>query len=145
MAASRWGVFRTLAAAVRTATRPGSPGLGERVAALPRLVRATLRGDYTGTTKGRLFMIVAALAYVVSPFDPVPELFLSVFGLADDAMVVSWIAASVVNETESFLAWERSPEGVRAQSGSGSSGQDTSGHGSSGPGRQETVQGHVVP
>jgi uncharacterized membrane protein YkvA (DUF1232 family) len=115
MAATRWGVFRTLATAVRTATRPGSPGLGERMAALPRLVRATLRGDYAGTTKGRLFMIAAALAYVVSPFDLVPEAFLTVFGLADDAMVVSWIAASLVNETESFLAWERSGDAVRAQ------------------------------
>ena len=29
------------------------------------------------------------------------------FGLADDAVVMSWIAATVVNETESYLAWER--------------------------------------
>jgi uncharacterized membrane protein YkvA (DUF1232 family) len=43
----------------------------------------------------------------VSPIDLIPELALSVFGLADDAVVVSWIAATVVNETESYLTWER--------------------------------------
>ena len=38
-------------------------------------------------------MVLGAVAYVVSPIDLIPELALSVFGLADDAVVVSWIAA----------------------------------------------------
>ena len=63
MAASRWGVFRTLATAIRTATRPGSPGMGERLTSLPRLVRATFTGQYPGATKGRLLLIAAAVAY----------------------------------------------------------------------------------
>ena len=112
--AARWGMFRTLAIAIRTAARPGSPGLGERLSSLPRLVRATFRGDYQGATKGRLFLIAAAVAYVVSPFDLLPDAFLTVFGLADDAFVVSWIAAAVINETESYLAWERTVPGARA-------------------------------
>jgi uncharacterized membrane protein YkvA (DUF1232 family) len=76
-------------------------------------VRATFSGEYPGATKGRLFLIAAAVAYVVSPFDLVPEAFLTVFGLADDAFVVSWIAAAVINETESYLAWERTVPGAR--------------------------------
>ena len=107
MAMNRFGALRTIATAVRTATRPGSPGMGERLMSLPRLFRATFRGEYAGTTRGRLLMVLGAVAYVVSPIDLIPELALSVFGLADDAVVVSWIAATVVNETESFLAWER--------------------------------------
>jgi len=113
MAAARWGVFRTLATAIRTAARPGSPGMGERLTSLPRMVRATFTGEYPGATKGRLLMIAAAVLYVVSPIDLVPEALLSVFGLADDAMVVSWIAAAVINETESFLAWERATPASR--------------------------------
>ena len=107
MTPRRLGAFRTLATALRTAMRPGSPALGERLSALPRLFAATFRGEYAGTTRGRLLLVLGAVAYVVSPFDFVPEAFLSVFGLADDALVFSWIAASVVNETEAFLAWER--------------------------------------
>jgi uncharacterized membrane protein YkvA (DUF1232 family) len=52
-------------------------------------------------------MLIAAVLYVVSPVDLVPELFLPFLGLGDDALVIGWIAASVINETESFLSWER--------------------------------------
>lgn len=103
----RWAALRSLARAVRTATRAGTPGVGARLASVPRLFAATLRGDYVGTTRARLLMLVAALMYVVSPVDLVPELLLPVLGLADDALVIAWIAASVINETESFLSWER--------------------------------------
>lgn len=106
-ASMRWGAFRSLATAFRTATRPGTPGVGARLTSLPRLVKATARGEYFGTTRGRLLMLVGALLYVVSPIDLVPELFLPILGLGDDALVISWIAASLVNETESFLSWER--------------------------------------
>lgn len=135
MAASRWGVFRTLSTALRTATRPGSPGLSDRLASIPRLWRATVRGDYSGTTKSKLFLLAAAVVYVVSPLDLVPEAFFTIFGLGDDAMVISWIAATFINETESFLAWEREREGGRR--GDGRRGD--------GPPRGETVPGHVVP
>lgn len=115
MAMSRWGVFRTLATALRSAVRPGGPGMGERVSAVPRLLRATLRGEYRGTTTGKLFLVAAAAAYVLSPVDLVPEAFLTLFGLADDAMVVTWIAATLVNETDAFLAWERGAQAAGPQ------------------------------
>lgn len=102
----RWGVFRSLAAAFRTATRPGTPGVGTRLAALPRLVWATIRGQYVGTSRARLTGIALALLYVISPIDLLPELVLPLVGLADDAVVIGWIAASLINETESFLGWE---------------------------------------
>jgi uncharacterized membrane protein YkvA (DUF1232 family) len=114
--------------AVRLALRPGGPSLGERAAALPRLVRATFSGRYPGTSTGRLLLIAVAAAYLVSPVDVVPEMFLGLFGLADDALVAGWIAAQLVEETEGFLAWERGPE--------------TAGHR---PPEGPTVPGHVVP
>lgn len=103
----RWGALRSLATAFRTATRPGTPGWGTRLAALPRLVWATIRGEYRGTSRGRLLALVAALLYVVSPVDLVPELVLPFIGLGDDAVVIGWIAVSLINDTESFLRWER--------------------------------------
>ncbi|HEU4421196.1 MAG TPA: YkvA family protein, partial [Pilimelia sp.] len=54
----------------------------------------------------------AATAYVVSPVDLVPEAFLFVFGLADDALLVTWLAGSVLAETERFLTWEASRRSV---------------------------------
>lgn len=71
-----------------------------------------MRGEYAGTTRSRLLALVAALLYVVSPIDLVPELLLPILGLGDDALVIGWIAASLINETESFLSWERNRERI---------------------------------
>ena len=103
--------------AVRLAVRPGGPSLGERAGALPRLVRATARGDYHGTSPSRLLLMMAAAGYIVSPVDLVPEGLLGVVGLADDAMVLSWLATRVVEETEKFLEWERAQGGAPSPSG----------------------------
>ena len=92
-------LFRALTAGVR-----GGPSLGKRLGALPRMIRATMRGEYDGGL--RLAMMAAATAYVISPLDVVPELFLTVFGLADDAVMITWLAGSVLAETERFLEWE---------------------------------------
>jgi uncharacterized membrane protein YkvA (DUF1232 family) len=129
--ATRLSGFRSILSAIRIASRPGSASMGERLASLPRLVRATFRGEYTGSSRGRLLAVLGAVLYVVSPVDLVPEALLSVVGLADDAVVLSWIAAAVVTETESFLAWERMQPG-RAR------GTDPAGA------ARDTVDGHVV-
>jgi uncharacterized membrane protein YkvA (DUF1232 family) len=105
--ASKVSTFKSLATAVRIATRPGGPSMLERAQAVPRLVKAVRSGEYTGTSVGRLLMILGAAGYLVSPVDLLPEGILGAFGLADDAVVGSWLAAQLVTETEEFLAWER--------------------------------------
>ena len=105
--ASKVTTFKSLATAIRIATRPGGPSMVERAQAVPRLVKAVRSGEYTGTSVGRLLMIAGAAGYLVSPVDLLPEALLGAFGLADDAVVGSWLAAQLVTETEAFLAWER--------------------------------------
>lgn len=105
-ARSRVVVLTTLYRAARIAMRPGGPSLATRVTSLPRLVRETLSGRYAGLTTGRLALMALAVAYIVSPVDLVPEGALLMLGLADDAMVLGWLAAALVTETESFLDWE---------------------------------------
>lgn len=103
---TRMGLLTMMAGSVRTAMRPGSAGLAERAAAVPRMVQAMARGDYRGTTFGHVALLAAAVAYIVSPLDFMPEALLGVFGLADDAVVVAWLAAALVHDTEAFLDWE---------------------------------------
>lgn len=104
-----------VARAVRLATRPGGPSLGDRASAVPRMVRAVRDHEYPGLSAGRVALIAAGAAYVVSPVDLLPEGLLGVFGLADDAMVLGWVATALVEETERFIAWEhaqgRAPAG----------------------------------
>lgn len=129
--ASKASTFKSLATAVRIATRPGGPSVMDRAQAVPRLVKAVRSGEYTGTSLGRLLMMLGAAGYLVSPVDLLPEGILGAFGLADDAMVGSWLAAQLVTETEEFLDWER-------RTGRGA------GQGASVPGAGAAVPGEVV-
>lgn len=96
-----------------TASRSG-PSLGRRLSALPRMFWYTVTGRYDGI--GRLFLITAAAAYVVSPIDLFPEAVLLLPGLIDDAFVVTWMAGAILAETERYLLWEESrKQGKQAQ------------------------------
>ncbi|MEH1016348.1 DUF1232 domain-containing protein [Micromonospora sp. CPCC 206060] len=105
----RTAAFTALARALTAGAR-GGPSLGARLMALPRMVGATFRGEYDGGL--RIAAMAAATAYIASPVDLMPELFLTVFGLADDAIMVTWLAGAVLAETERFLEWEALKESV---------------------------------
>lgn len=125
---ARLASVAAVARAVRLAVRPGGPSMGERAGAVPRMVRATLSGDYVGVSKGRLALMLAATGYLIAPIDVLPELFLPVLGLADDALVLSWLATRLVEETEAFLEWEKAAMG----SGSGGPSAQPGGAGAAG-------------
>src|SRR4051794_2712691 len=78
-------------------SRRGGPTMGQRLLALPRMFAATATGRYDGRL--RLLLVTAATLYVVSPVDFVPEAFLGIFGLADDAVMITWLAGAVLAET----------------------------------------------
>ena len=88
-----------------TAAHRGGPNLGERMASLPRLAWASLRGEYDGTA--RFMMMGLATLYVVSPIDAVPEVLLGPLGLLDDGIVVAWVVGTFLAETDRFIAWEQ--------------------------------------
>jgi uncharacterized membrane protein YkvA (DUF1232 family) len=102
----RFRAFVALWRTWRNRNRPGAPGLRERVAAVPRLIAATMRGQYDGMSRGRLAAYALALAYVALPIDIVPELVLAVLGLAEDALISVWLLGSFLDETERFLIGE---------------------------------------
>jgi uncharacterized membrane protein YkvA (DUF1232 family) len=100
----RAAAFTTLGKALFAGAR-GGPSLGKRLAALPRMIKATTRGEYDGGM--RVALMAAATAYVVSPIDVIPEGLFLIAGLADDAVMLTWLAGSVLSETERFLTWEK--------------------------------------
>lgn len=106
-ARSRVVLLTTFYRATRLAMRPDGPSVVQRLSSVPRLVSSALSGRYSGTSVGRLAMMAAAVVYVISPIDLMPEGALLLFGVLDDAMVLTWLAAALVTETESFLTWER--------------------------------------
>lgn len=99
--------FRALWRAVSQSRRPGAPGFGDRLRVLPRMMVGAMSGKYSEMSRGRVGMLLLAVAYLASPVDLVPELFLSVAGLVDDAVVALWLGGAVLVETERYLEWER--------------------------------------
>ena len=105
----RTAAFTALAKALMTGAR-GGPSIGKRMAALPRMIKASAKGDYDGGM--RVALMAAATAYVVSPVDVIPEAFFLLVGLADDAVMIAWLAGSVLSETQRFLEWEKARAAV---------------------------------
>jgi uncharacterized membrane protein YkvA (DUF1232 family) len=103
----RIAALRALWRAIVTSRRAGAPDLGELAAAVPRMAGTTLSGRYRQLTRGRLALIVLAVAYIVSPVDLVPELVLGPIGLIDDGAVALWLAGVLLVESERFVDWER--------------------------------------
>lgn len=103
----RAAALKALVQALRASGRPGAPGIGERLAAVPRMLSMGLTGRYPHLARGRLLLAGLGLLYVLSPIDVLPEALLWVVGLGDDALVAAWIAGAVLGEAEVFLSWER--------------------------------------
>jgi uncharacterized membrane protein YkvA (DUF1232 family) len=99
----RTAAFAALGRALISGARSGPP-LGRRLGALPRMVAAALRGEYDGRL--RLMLMVVAALYVLSPVDLLPEVPLGLLGIPDDMVMITWLAGSVLSETERFLEWE---------------------------------------
>jgi uncharacterized membrane protein YkvA (DUF1232 family) len=86
---------------------PDAPRMKERVRAVPRMLKATLRGEYKGMSYKTLGLLAVGLVYIVSPLDVVPEILLPFVGLADDTGVALWLASVLVRSAGDYVKWER--------------------------------------
>ena len=76
----------------------------ESLQTLLRLVRSWLTQEYSPPIK-TLLMVVAALVYFVEPFDLIPDAVL-LFGLLDDAAVITAVVKANLSEISRFRNWE---------------------------------------
>jgi uncharacterized membrane protein YkvA (DUF1232 family) len=70
-----------------------------------RLVRAHHRGEYDDIPGNALLWIVAALSYLVDPFDLIPDA-TPVLGFVDDATVVEFVTDKTRPTLDAFMTWE---------------------------------------
>ncbi len=109
MASGRVAALRVL---VETVRGDGTYGLGRRLGALPRLLRAATSGTYRGWDRRRALGLLVGALYVLSPVDLVPELLFNVLGLADDALVAAWLAGALLAEVDGYIRWEEQEQRV---------------------------------
>lgn len=101
------------AATVSAMNSHGTYGFFTRLRAIPRMLRDTLNGSYRGLSRGRIFGMLLAVIYLVSPVDLVPEALLTIPGLVDDAAIAVWLLAATLTSAEDYLA-ATDPQPVQA-------------------------------
>lgn len=70
-----------------------------------RLIRAYYRGDYRAVPETTLVVIVAAIIYVVSPLDVIPDA-IPAIGFLDDATILTLALQRTKRELDDFMIWE---------------------------------------
>lgn len=78
---------------------------------LARLLKAWKRGSYRGLSMRTIVSLAAALLYIVSPIDLMPD-FIPGIGLIDDAAVLALLLHSIAQELAAFRVWEQNRDGV---------------------------------
>jgi len=73
--------------------------------AMLRLIRAYYRGDYRDLATSTLILIIAAIIYVLNPFDLIPDA-IPLAGFLDDAAVLAFAIRSTRQTLDNFMAWE---------------------------------------
>jgi len=70
-----------------------------------RLIRAYERGEYKQVSNDDLIWIVAALNYLIDPYDLIPDV-TPFLGFVDDAIVVGFVADKARQTLDEFMIWE---------------------------------------
>jgi uncharacterized membrane protein YkvA (DUF1232 family) len=70
-----------------------------------RLIRAYYRGEYHEVTESTLVILIAAVIYVVSPLDVIPDA-IPAIGFLDDATVVALAVQRTRQDLDDFMMWE---------------------------------------
>jgi uncharacterized membrane protein YkvA (DUF1232 family) len=70
-----------------------------------RLVRTYHRGEYDQVSDGALLWIIAALNYLIDPFDLIPDK-TPFLGFLDDAAVIAFAVGKTRQALDDFMTWE---------------------------------------
>lgn len=73
--------------------------------AMLRLIRAYYRGDYRQISMANLVIIIAAIIYVLDPWDLIPD-FIPGLGFVDDATVLAYAVQKTRETLDDFTNWE---------------------------------------
>jgi uncharacterized membrane protein YkvA (DUF1232 family) len=76
-----------------------------------RLIRAHQRGEYDQVQDDALLWIIAALSYLVDPFDLIPDK-TPFLGFVDDATVIEFVTGKNRQALDDFMVWETARTGA---------------------------------
>lgn len=80
-----------------------------RFAAIPAMISSAWNRSDRGVSRPQTVLWLAAVVYLVSPIDLIPEL-LPVIGVADDIGLAAWLLGSLYAEAGNYLGRQRQRE-----------------------------------
>ncbi|MXV38492.1 DUF1232 domain-containing protein [Flavobacteriaceae bacterium Ap0902] len=78
----------------------------EKFDAMTRMIPLIYKGEYKPSKWRHLVIGVAAIVYVVSPLDFLPEVALGPIGILDDIAILAFGIKYINKELNHFLEWE---------------------------------------
>lgn len=84
-------------------TKDGFHSIKEELDMLANYVKDVVSGVYKEYNKTNLLLIVAALIYIVTPLDFIPDFIIG--GLIDDVAVIGWIINKLHDEFVRYKEW----------------------------------------
>ena len=105
---SVWGLFRRLKTRVWAVKR-----IARALKLFLPMTRDVLKGDFRPIPWSAFGTM--ALAYLVMPFDLIPD-FLVLLGVVDDVLIVGWLLNRVDTQLADYRAWKSATEAATASS-----------------------------
>lgn len=93
-------VLSVLSILTRYMKKGGLKGIREQLGLLYDYIKDVIQGRYKAYSKSALTLAVAAILYVVSPLDIIPDLI--PFGFVDDIAIVTWAIAKLEEELQKY-------------------------------------------
>ncbi|MGO2241406.1 MAG: YkvA family protein [Halomonas sp.] len=75
------------------------------------MTRDVVRGDFRPVPWSAFAMMALALAYLVMPFDLIPD-FLMLIGIIDDVLIVGWLLNRIDQRLEGYRVWRSADPGM---------------------------------
>ncbi|WP_083005859.1 YkvA family protein [Halomonas sp. GT] len=107
---STWWLFRRLKTRVWAVKR-----IGRALKLFLPMTRDVLRGSFRPIPWSAFGLMALALAYLVMPFDLIPD-FLVMIGVVDDVLIVGWLLNRVDAQLSEYRDWKYAEEAPAASS-----------------------------
>ncbi|CAH1044128.1 YkvA family protein [Halomonas sp. TD01] len=107
---STWWLFRRLKTRVWAVKR-----IGRALKLFLPMTRDVLRGNFRPIPWSAFGLMALALAYLVMPFDLIPD-FLVMIGIVDDVLIVGWLLNRVDDQLSEYRTWKYAKETPAASS-----------------------------
>jgi uncharacterized membrane protein YkvA (DUF1232 family) len=98
-------LFQEASAKAASIPRTALNEVGPYLQTMLRLVRAYSHGEYDKITGDALLTIVAAISYLVDPFDLIPDE-VPFLGFVDDVTVIGFAVSRTRDALDDFMVWE---------------------------------------